>query len=193
MLNDDILFEGIKQSNEGYYEIVFRKYYPALCRFATKYIEDRDEVEDIVQETFVTIWQKRESMFIQVSLKSYLYQAVKNTCLNHIKHAKVKLKSQQDILSESAKMTGNDTLVDTELSIKIQEALYKLPPERKKIFLLKKNEGLKYKEIAEKLNISIKTVENQMGKALKFLRIELKEFLPVFVLIISKIITFLKW
>ncbi len=192
-MNEKVLFEGIQQGNKHYYEIVFREYYPRLCRFAYTFLSDKDAAEDVVQEVFVTIWQKRESLTISLSLKSYLFQAVKNACFNSIKHEKVKLKSQSQLLANSVVSEENDTMVALELGIKIQEALTKLPPERKKIFLMKKNEGLKYREIADKLNISVKTVENQMGKALKFLRSELIDFLPFHLLIINEVINLMQW
>lgn len=179
--------EEIKSGNASYFEDIFRKYYQSLCLFALKYVKDHDDAEEIVQDMFVRIWQKRAELTIATSLKSYLYQAVRNTCLNHLKHNNIKLEYQRNTIESSPSTDVSDTLVALELEVKIQGTLDKLPPERKKIFLMNRNEGLKYREIAEKLNISIKTVENQMGKALKFLKTELIDFLSIVILISVKI------
>lgn len=187
-MNDNRLLERIKSGNASYYEEVFRKYYQSLCLFALKYVKDPDEAEEIVQEMFVRIWQKKESLAVTTSLKSYLYQAVRNACLNHLKHNNVKLEYQKRAIDATSAANAGDTLVALELEARITETLNKLPPERKKIFLMSRNEGLKYREISEKLNISIKTVENQMSKALQFLKTELMDFLVVITLIIVQVI-----
>ena len=187
-MNDNTLLEGIKSGNSSYYERVFRKYYQSLCLFALKYVRDPDEAEEIVQDMFVRVWQKRATLAISDSLKSYLYQAVRNACLNHLKHKNVKLEYQKNTIDSSPSTNAGDTLVALELEVKIRETLGKLPSERKKIFLMSRNEGFKYREIAEKLNISVKTVENQMSKALKFLKSELTDFLGITILVIIKIL-----
>lgn len=187
-MNDHQLLERIKSGNASYYEELFRKYYRPLCLFALKYLRDPDEAEEIVQEMFVRIWQKKENLVIATSLKSYLYQAVRNICLNHLKHEAVKLEYQKNSIDSSSTANVSDTLVALELEVRIRETLDKLPTERKRIFLMSRNEGLKYREIAEKLNISVKTVENQMSKALKFLKSELIDFLSVTLVIVVKIL-----
>ncbi len=150
-----------------------------------KYVDDPDESEEIVQNSFVKFWNKKEEITISSSLKSYLYQAVKNESLNHIKHLKV-VKSYEGSHKNDYQSDGSDALVTQELQNKIDSSLAKLPVERKKIFLMSRNEGLKYREIADKLDISIKTVENQMGKALKFFRSELVEYLSIGLLVLIK-------
>ena len=187
-MNDHQLLERIKSGNASYYEELFRKYYRPLCLFVFKYLRDPDEAEEIVQEMFVRIWQKKEDLVIATSLKSYLYQAVRNICLNHLKHEAVKLEYQKNSIDSSSTANVSDTLVALELEVRIRETLDKLPTERKRIFLMSRNEGLKYREIAEKLNISVKTVENQMSKALKFLKSELIDFLSVTLVIVVKIL-----
>ena len=187
-MNDRELLAGIKSGNASCFEEVFRKYYQPLCLFALKYLKDPDEAEEIVQELFVRIWQKNQASDINTSLKSYLYQAVRNTCLNTLKHNAVKLEYQKNATGPSPQENAGDSLVALELEIRIREALDQLPPERKKIFLMSRQEGLKYREIAGKLNISVKTVENQMSKALKFLKAELIDFLSIIILMIVKIL-----
>lgn len=187
-MNDSKLLEGIRSGNASYYEEVFRKYYQPLCLFALKYVKDHSESEEIVQDVFVRIWQKKEELVISTSLKSYLYQAIRNTCLNHLKHNNIKLEYQKNAANPSSTANAGDTLVALELEVRIRDTLNKLPTERKKIFLMSRNDGLKYREIAEKLNISIKTVENQMSKALQFLKSELADFLSLIIVVAVQII-----
>ncbi|MDN5214461.1 RNA polymerase sigma-70 factor [Fulvivirgaceae bacterium BMA12] len=187
-MNEVKLLQGIKSGNASCYEEVFRRYYQPLCLFSLKYVKDPDEAEEIVQNMFVRIWQKRKELAIATSVKSYLYQSVRNACLNHLKHNNIKLDYQKNALATTSSASASDTLVALELEVKVRETLHKLPPERKKIFLMSRNEGLKYREIAEKLNISVKTVENQMSQALKFLKSELADFLGVILAISVQII-----
>jgi len=161
------------------FEDLFRSQYSDLCAVANKYLQDLDAAEEVVQSVFVKFWEGRESLQIKQSIKGYLFTAVKNNCLNQIKHLKIKEEykahNQREIALEESQFDGE--LEGSELADKIQESIDKLPDARKQIFILSRYEGLKYKEIAEKLNISIKTVENQMGSALKFMKSQLSEYL----------------
>ncbi len=169
------------------FEQVFRTFYQALAGFALKYVGDPETAEEIVQETFTSIWEKVDEINIQTSIKSYLYGAVRNACLNHIKHQRVvREHADYEIHRSSQFSSGFDALEVEELQEKINSALGKLPEKCREVFELSRYEELKYKEIADRLDISIKTVENQMGKALKILREELGTYLPVFLL-------FLEW
>ncbi|MEL7001410.1 MAG: RNA polymerase sigma-70 factor [Bacteroidota bacterium] len=187
-MDDKQKLEEVRAGNATVFEQIFREYYSMLCHFAVRYTQDPEEAEEIVQQLFVRIWQKRSEIVISGSFKSYLFQSARNACLNHIKHQKVRLEHHQYTLKTADASSVENTLEVLELENKIQEALDKLPPERQKIFLMSRNEGLKYKEIAEKLNISVKTVENQMGKALKFLRTELIDYLSIAIFISFNII-----
>ena len=175
----------IKSGDIEAFEQLFNDYCGQLCAHAYTLLHDADDAEEMVQNVFVNFWNKRATLTISGSPKSYLYKAVKNESLNFIKHKKVvdlhATGSQHITLAQA-----QDPLVLTELQEKIDQVLAALPPERKKIFLMNRNEGLKYREIAVKLNISIKTVENQMGSALKFLRNQLVDYISVMVLILSE-------
>ncbi len=179
------LLNDIQSGDTGAFEEVFNEYYSSLCRYALIYVGDPDESEEIVQNSFVKFWNKKKQITISTSLKSYLYQVVKNESLNHIKHLKV-VKSFEGSHHNKNKGDASDTLIAKELQYKIDASLAKLPVERKKIFLMSRNEGLKYREIADKLGLSIKTVENQMGKALKFFRSELVDYLSLGLLVLIK-------
>jgi RNA polymerase sigma-70 factor (ECF subfamily) len=187
-LQDTEALQKIYAGDVKAFESVFEYYYQQLCLFTLKYLKDPDDAEEVVQDTFVRFWNKRKEINITSSLKSYLYQSVKNSSLNRIQHLKVVRDHEQSHVESISTPEPSDPLVEMELQEKINSTLELLPPERKKIFLMSRNEGLKYKEIADKLKISVKTVENQMGKALKFLRTELAEFMSVGLLLITEII-----
>jgi RNA polymerase sigma-70 factor (ECF subfamily) len=163
------------------FEQTFRSHYGELCGFANKYLDDLEVAEETVQSVFVKFWENRERISISGSLKSYLYSSVKNNCLNQIKHMKIRddYKEHNKRELEQSAYDGVDDLEASELEAKIHQSISALPEKRKKIFILSRYEGLKYKEIAEKLNISVKTVEHQMGSAIKQLKTDLADYLIV--------------
>jgi RNA polymerase sigma-70 factor (ECF subfamily) len=184
--NSDIIL-AFKQGDKEVFEKLFRSYYQSLCRYANGLLNDTDEAEEVVQQVFVTIWEKRTSIEIKISFKSYLYRAVHNSCLNHIEKLKVRqiYVAQQSGHEEVSAEHSETNLQKNELQARISSALLKLPEQCRKVFLLSRQDEMKYAEIADHLGISIKTVENQMGKALRIMREELKEYLPLVILIIS--------
>lgn len=170
------------------YEIIFRQYYQSLCFYANTWLKDMDAAEEVVQNTFVKLWEKRESLKPEVSLKAYLYKAVYNASLNEIKHQKVKDKyiNMQNQEEPTDHIRQEQSLKDLERRIK--ESLERLPEQCRLVFQLSRFENLKYREIAEVLNISVKTVENHMGKALRLMRQNLADYLVVTIIIIHHII-----
>ena len=183
MIDSQKLANQIKQGDIRAYELLFKTYYQALCNFANTYLNNIDESEDLVQEVFVKIWDKRNELNVTTSIKSYLFQAVKNSCFNHLKHQKVQRKHKENLFHQSeSSIDTTDQIEVKQLSLRIEEAIEKMPDKRREIFFLSRHEGLKYQEIADKLNISVKTVETQMGLALKYLRNELKSYLPIIAL-----------
>lgn len=171
----------ISGGDKGAFEQVFRQYYQPLCNYVCSITKDLNEAEEVVQTVFYNIWNKREKLEITGSLKSYLYRAAHNDCLNRIKHQKIKKNYAGDYI-KTADHSGADasqTLQAKELNTKIQEAIDMLPEQCGQVFKLSRFENLKYSEIATQLNISVKTVENHMGKALKILRERLKDYLPL--------------
>ena len=169
---DQLLFALIKKGDENAFEQMFRQYYVHLTALANKFLHDIDLSESIVQNVFVKLWEKRNQYDIK-SLKSYLMIAVRNSCHNEIKRAKQVQVYKNNIPSDEIIQAVNYS--DFGAMERINQTIDKLPEQRKKIFKLNRLEGLKYREIAERLNISPKTVEIQMGKALKFLRENLLE------------------
>jgi len=165
------------------FEQVFKSHFKALHAYAFTILKDEDAAEDIVQQVFYKLWERREQTEINQSVSAYLYRMVYNDSLNFIKHQKVKAAHQsytRHTMNEGAEHISK-RLVAKELSEKIQIALNKLPEQCRTIFQMSRFEELKYKEIADKLNLSVKTIENQMGKALKIMRSELVEYLPLII------------
>jgi RNA polymerase sigma-70 factor, ECF subfamily len=167
------------------FEKLFKTEYSKLCSYANLFLNDPDAAEDVVQEVFFKLWKNREELTIQTTVKSYLFRAVRNGCMNVIDHLSIrdayKLVNEEEI--KESETNAIDEAIVSELEQKIRESIDLLPSERRKIFILSRFEGLKYREIADQLNISVKTVENQMYQALKFLRERLVDYLPLLLII----------
>ena len=185
MTNDHDRCVAISLGDKEAFGEVFRQFYPQLCAYASQICGNREEAEEIVQDVFFRIWQQKEKLVITASLKAYLYKSVHNSCLNFHKHEKVRQAYRSDI-----QKTGSDSdystsfeLENKELHEKIMGSLNALPPERQKIFKMIRLEGRRYKDVADLLGISVKTVENQMGKAMQYFRESLKDYIPLFLLL----------
>lgn len=190
MVDIDIQYiNGLRHSNEEVYEQLFRCYYERLCNYANTIVKNDDEAEEIVQTTFLQLWEKRLEVEIHTSMKSYLYRMVHNTCLNRLKHQKVK-QLHSEYCQNQTEEFGNcasSELIGKELQLQINKAIDMMPNQCKTVFELSRFENLTYSEIAEHLNISIKTVEKHKMKALKILREQLKDYLPIlFLFLFSK-------
>lgn len=173
--SDLALFDQVKQDDFKAYETIFRKYYQELYRFAYNYLRDQVPSEEMAQEVFLYIWEKREQIEIKTTLKTYLYSAIKNKCLNYIKY-EIPRKHELEESHLSLLITTQPEKEEDSEKIKkyIQEAIDQLPNKCRHIFVLSRNAGLTYEEIADEMEISVKTVENQMSIALKKLRERLK-------------------
>jgi RNA polymerase sigma-70 factor, ECF subfamily len=186
-LRDNQLFESLKAGDITAFEMLFRTFYQPLCNYAFTFVQDHDEAEEIVQSTFLMVWEKKEVLEIRTGVKPYLYAMVRNACLNMIKHEKVK---QQHVavemsIGERSVESVTRTVMASELEARIYRAMEALPEQCRLVFKLSRFEELKYAEIAAQLNISIKTVENHMGKALKIMREQLKEYLPILLILMK--------
>ena len=168
---------ALRANDQNAFEMIFRTWYSPLCNFANSFLKDKDESEEIVQNAFVAFWEKRSQIQIDTSLKSYLYRSIRNACLNAIKHEKVKRAHADHALSNYALAEESDSALTGELENRIEKAMAALPEQCQLVFRMSRIEELKYAEIAEQLGISIKTVENHMGKALRIMREELKDYL----------------
>jgi len=169
-------FEALSKGDKVAYEQLFRRFYGPLCVYASRILEDEPAAEEIVQDFFVKLWEKRQTIQIESSVKSYFFRSVKNLCFNRFKHEQIKLKHAREVIANAESNDYGDHFLEVDLKKDIEESIAALPEKRREIFRLSREEGLKYREIAEKLNISIKTVEAQMGLAIKSLREKLKKY-----------------
>ncbi|MCV9386335.1 RNA polymerase sigma-70 factor [Reichenbachiella ulvae] len=175
-------------SDEKQFELLFKEFYQPLTAFAFQYLKDSIEAEETIQEIFSTLWQKSEEIEIRTTVKSYLYGAVRNNCLNQLKHKKVIQAHEETVRFQGEESNGEDFLELEELQQRIDSALDSLPEKCRQIFEMSRFEDKKYKDIAEELDLSIKTVETQMSRALKVMRAALGQYLTVLVLWVSWLI-----
>lgn len=192
-VNEAFLARELVQRNEAAFEQVFKTHFKNLHAYACTIVRDDAVAEGIVQNVFLKLWDRSSSLNIQTSVAAYLYRSVYNESCNHLKHQKVKksyAQYAQQNMSEATKETTSKKLAVAELEQKIKTALSELPEQCRTIFQLSRFEELKYQEIADKLDISIKTVEAQMGKALKLMRIKLADYLPLITLFFNLLILF---
>lgn len=161
------------------FESAFKAYAKPLHAYGYTLLANSHQAEEMIQQLFLKIWEQRATLEIHTSLKAYLYRSIHNDCLNHIRHQKVKRDYQLSVVKESARMQEAPVsrLEVKEIQQRLRSGLAKLPEACRTVFQLSRFEHLSYKEIASQLGISIKTVENQMGKALRILRVELKDYL----------------
>jgi RNA polymerase sigma-70 factor, ECF subfamily len=157
-----------------------------LCFFAQKYVKDFETAKEIVQDSFLSLWEKRETIDMERPVKSYLTKVIHNKCTNHLRDNR---KFDRYILSvenlvDIPEYNDSDSLVEEELHIKIDSAIAELPEKCREVFVMSRYESLKYQEIADKLQISVKTVETQMSKALQHMRIRLSEYISVLLALI---------
>jgi len=169
----DLLLK-ISQGNEKSFTEAFDRYYPGLCYYAAKFIHDSDESRSLVQQVFVDLWIKRDKLVVQLSLKAYLFATVRNYALDYLKHKVVETKYLNGLHPEST-IIDRDLIEEAELNARINSAVENLPEKCREVFVLCRFEELRYSEIALRLGISIKTVEMQMGIALKKLRSKLTD------------------
>ena len=168
----------LKDGNQASYKVLYDKYAPMLFAFSRKYLQTQEDAEEIVQEVFLRIWEKKENIDEYQSFSSYVIQAAKYRIYNGFRK-KVNEQADLDFLMYADDSSRNFTELDVNyhaVKKKAESAITAMPPKRQEIFRLSREDGLKNREIAERLQISIKTVENQMGLALKFLKDELSEY-----------------
>jgi RNA polymerase sigma-70 factor (ECF subfamily) len=198
--NQTLLLEEIKKENSDAFEYLFRNYYPRLCGYAARFIDNRIVVEDIIQECFMKIWEKKE-ILKSISVSSLLFAMVRNECLDYLKHSVIVEQHRIEYLATiegEEKLYYADFLFDPEyatlykeLEEQIHLVIDKLPDRCKDVFVLSRFEGMKNREIAEKLHISAKAVENHISKALSVFSNHFKNKYPIdlYIIIISWLIT----
>ena len=167
----------MKDLDRGGFEKLFRQFFPALMAFSRKILGDEDDAREVVHQVFIALWDKRQELDLSTSLKSYLFTSVHNRSLNVIRDRKKF--SDAEVPEMAGEWDVSAHIEGMELEEKIHAVIAGLPEKCREVFLLNRFEGLKYGEIAERLEISVKTVENQMSKALKILRDKLSAYLSL--------------
>lgn len=171
------------------FESVYLAYFSKMKYFAKVYVLSDEEAENIVQDVFTELWEKKEILTVPVNLIAYLFTSVKNKCLNYLRHQVVRQEASDLIREEhrlamkaslnSLELFDQNTFSEEDMARIVENALNSLTERCRQIFVMSKMEGKKQKEIAVELNISVNTVETQMGIAYKKLRNELKDYLPL--------------
>ncbi len=184
----------LDKDDKNSFRNIFREFYQPLCHLSKHYLEDEDEAKGVVQEAFVKLWEIRNELNPDSNLRNFLFTLVKNNCLNILNRRQIMLKHHEKIRwmemhyqYESLVRMGDDFLEFGELKEKIDQAIRNLPEHCRVVFEMSRNEDLKNREIADKLRVSQKTVEAHLTKALKILRNDLKDYLPI-VAVIAKIL-----
>ena len=186
IVNEKQLFLDFQGGNHAVFDYFFDKYYQGLCVYAYRMLKSNSEAEDLVQDFFVRILETRKTIFIDSSVKSYFIRSIHNRCLDNLAHQKVKINHEQFRL----KMMSEDDLqeyplLDSELTKQIEMAIQSLPDVIRETFMLNRFEGLSYQQIAKQENVSVKTVEYRISKALTILRKDLGDYL-LFLLFVSR-------
>ncbi len=176
---------GLKAGDKKVFEEIYREYYSPLCFYCLRFVGNSEESEEIVQGLFLKLWVKRFELNINTSVKSYLYRSVQNYALNYLGQQKSRGRYKLDDFIEKleSSVNGHEVLEEEELNQRIHRAISDLPERRRIIFELSRFSEMKYQQIAEHLEISVKTVESQMAKALQSLRESLKDYLPMIALL----------
>lgn len=177
--SDTDLIYAIKDGDKRAFDSFFIRYYAVLCAYSKQFV-DIEDGQDIVQDIMVNIWINRKNIFINSSPRNYFFQSVKNKCLSFLSRNELKEKVQQTVHEKMGYMYDSpDFYIVEELTSKIEEALNRLPESYRTAFELNRFKDMTYNEIAEKLEMSPKTVDYRIQQALKILRRDLKEYLPM--------------
>jgi len=186
--------EALREGKKKAYEEIYNDFFGVLYHLCLQYLHNEKIAEELVQDTFLKLWEIRETLNEQINIRSFLYTITKNNCLNHLRNQKISMKHMENIKYlemqfnyEALEKLGNYIQFE-ELRNKIDDAISKLPVEVIETFRLSRFEEFSYKEIADQQDISIKTVEARISKALRILRLELKDYLPL-IYLISRIIS----
>ncbi|MGM9763150.1 MAG: RNA polymerase sigma-70 factor [Candidatus Cryptobacteroides sp.] len=174
--NDVLLVVALKYDSHEAFVKIFHQYYANLVVFASRFIHDKAVCEDIVQEAFVRVWNNRKHLEIKTSIRSYLTALVQNLALNELRHRKVRDRYESLNHEDIFALSPEEHLFYSELKDAVDDALDKMNPEVRETLFLSRRDKMKYADIAKKLNISTRTVEDRINKALKFLQKSLKDY-----------------
>ena len=178
-IDDRELLARLRAGETSAFDAIFRANYALLVRVAESMLRERATAEEIAQDVMLELWRRRDSLDVTDSVRGYLLQATRNRTLNALRHRAIERKSEPQIIESTSHLPATDSVArERELEEALRSAIGELPDRCRQVFELSRVEGLKYAEIAARLGISVKTVEVQMGKALRLLRERLKAWLP---------------
>ena len=179
VLDNNELFHRLRLGDETAFDEIFRAWYPSLVRTAESIARSRAVAEEIVQDAMLELWRRRESLAHDTAPQAYLFQSTRNRALNYVRHERVERKAEP-ILTDRSEIDASASaeVVEEEIEVALRRAVAELPERCREVFELSRTSGLKYSEIAAVLGISVKTVEAQMGRALRSLRVKLAQWLP---------------
>lgn len=186
-LQEQYILSGLRQDNKDAFSLLFKMYYLDLVLFCGNFIKQKEVCEDIVQSIFTKLWNDRKVLRIEISLKSYLLKSVRNSCLDEFRHQEIVRQYESDY--KNSVLDDYDTenyVLYSDLSNHLNEALQKLPEACRIAFQMNRFQGMKYREIALQLNVSERTVEVRVSKALELLRDHLSEFFIILFLLCLK-------
>jgi len=178
-VNDRELLDGLRRGDHDAFDVIFRTHYGALVGLAVSLLRGRGLAEEVVQEVMLELWRRRETLVVEESLRAYLFRATRNRALNQLRHERVRVAAAPRLRVETATAAAAEpNLMQEEIDAALADAMAALPPRCREVFELSRVHGLRYAEIATTLGLSVKTVEAQMGKALRILRERLAPWLP---------------
>jgi RNA polymerase sigma-70 factor (ECF subfamily) len=170
-VDDRELLERLREGDESAFDSIFRAWYAPLVRMAQGMLHDRAVAEELAQDVMLELWRRRETLSLDGSPQAYLFRSVRNRVLNHLRHVRVEQRSEAEIeTTVSRDALAPAQLVEEEIDVAVRRAVAELPERCREVFEMSRVHGLKYTDIAQALGISVKTVEAQMGKALRILR-----------------------
>lgn len=181
--NHDHLIRGLRAGNRQVFEEIFNTWYDPLVRYCIQRLYNQEDAEEIVQDIFIKLWVRREELNYSPSIKSYLYRTALNRIINFKEHQQVRNAHRTHVLAASNYADGDSSSINAkEIQWLAAEAVNGMPKKRKMVYELSRRDGLSYAEIAEKMGVSVKTVEAHLTAALMQLRTHLKDYLPTLAL-----------
>lgn len=188
IINERLLMAALKFDSHEAFSVIFRQYYADLVMFAGTFFAEQADCEDIVQNVFVKLWNERRLLDIRSSLRSYLLKLVQNSCLDELRRRRVRLQYQTESHRLLLALTPEDWCMYTELSTAIDRVMEQMPAECREVLTMSRIDNMKQIDIAARLNVSVRTVEARMSRAVRFLRTHLTDFYVILFVIINSLI-----
>ena len=176
--NQQFILDELQKGNERAFNSIFKQYYKPLCQFSYSFIKDQDTAENLIQDVFTKLWEKRENITNIDNLLSYMMGMVRNQSIDFLRREKTNSKIYNKLQSKKSENTTEDQISKNEFEEKLLKSIINLPDRCRTAIEMSRFDGFSNKEIAQKMEISVKGVEALIGRSLKLLRSELQEFLP---------------